>query len=71
MRTRANEPRQGRQKQLVTAIMRRGTGIPPVFSFMANMASLRRTGHIGDFRAWKDHDKYQKSLDRRLRDLRA
>jgi hypothetical protein len=51
--------------------MRHGTGIPPVFSFMANMASLRRTGHIGDFRAWKDHDKYQKSFDRRLRDLKA
>ena len=34
-------------------------------------ASLRRTRHIGDFRAWKDHDHYQKSLDRLLRDLKA
>ena len=34
-------------------------------------ANLRRTRHIGDFRAWKDHDPYQKSFDRLLRDLRA
>ncbi len=34
-------------------------------------ANLRRTRHIGDFRAWKDHDPYQKSLDRLLRDLKA
>jgi hypothetical protein len=27
-------------------------------------ASLRRTRHIGDFRAWKDHDPYQKTFDR-------
>jgi hypothetical protein len=34
-------------------------------------ASLCRTRHIGDFRAWKDHDPYQKSFDRSLRDLKA
>ena len=34
-------------------------------------ASLRRTRHIGDFRAWKDPDPYQKSLERLLRDLKA
>ena len=34
-------------------------------------ASLRRTRHIGDFRAWKDHDAYQKSFERLLRDLKA
>jgi hypothetical protein len=34
-------------------------------------ASLRRTSHIGDFRDWKDHDKYQKSFERLLRDLKA
>jgi len=34
-------------------------------------ASLRRTRHIGDFRAWKDHDQYQQSFDRLLRDLKA
>jgi hypothetical protein len=30
-----------------------------------------RKRHIGDFRKWKDHDSFQKSLDRLLRDLRA
>jgi hypothetical protein len=34
-------------------------------------ASLRRMRHIGDFRAWKDHDQYQRSFDRLLRDLKA
>jgi hypothetical protein len=34
-------------------------------------ASLRRARHIGDFRAWKDHDQYQKSFERLLRDLKA
>jgi hypothetical protein len=33
-------------------------------------AKLRRSRHIGDFRAWKDHDAYQTALDRVLRDLR-
>ena len=34
-------------------------------------SNLRRTRHIGDFRAWKDHDPYQKSFERLLRDLKA
>ena len=34
-------------------------------------ASIRRTRHIGDFRKWKDHDEYQKSLARLIRDLQA
>ena len=34
-------------------------------------ASIRRTRHIGDFSAWKDHDAYQKSFERLLRDLKA
>lgn len=32
-------------------------------------ADIRRTRHIGDFRRWKDHDAYQESFDRLLRDL--
>jgi hypothetical protein len=36
-----------------------------------NAASLRRTRHIGDFRAWKDHDPYQNAFERLLRDLKA
>ena len=34
-------------------------------------ADIRRTRHIGDFRNWKDHDSFQKSLDRLLRDLKS
>jgi hypothetical protein len=37
----------------------------------ARAASLRRTRHIGDFRAWKDHDQYRQSFERLLRDLKA
>ena len=32
---------------------------------------LRDNRNIGDFRRWKDHDSYQKALDRLLRDLRV
>jgi len=35
------------------------------------MGSQVRTRHIGDFRKWKDHDEYQKSLARLIRDLQA
>jgi hypothetical protein len=34
-------------------------------------AGAWRSRHIGDFRAWKDHDAYQKALERVLRDLRV
>ena len=34
-------------------------------------ANIRRTRHIGDFSAWKDHDAYQKSFERLLRDLKS
>jgi hypothetical protein len=29
------------------------------------------TRHIGDFTRWKEHDAYQKALERLLRDLRV
>jgi hypothetical protein len=32
---------------------------------------LRNTRNVGDFTHWKDHDSYQKSFDRLLRDLKA
>jgi uncharacterized protein YjbI with pentapeptide repeats len=32
-------------------------------------SKLRRSRNIGDFRGWKDHDAYQKALQRVLRDL--
>jgi hypothetical protein len=34
-------------------------------------AKLCANRHIGDFRAWKDHDAYQKALERVLRDLQV
>jgi uncharacterized protein YjbI with pentapeptide repeats len=34
-------------------------------------AKLKRSRHIGDFTLWKDHDAYQKSFERLLRDLKA
>ncbi len=34
-------------------------------------ADIRRTRHIGDFCAWKDHDAYQRAFHRLLRDLKA
>jgi hypothetical protein len=34
-------------------------------------ADIRRTRHVGDFRRWKDHDAYQKTFERLLRDLKA
>ena len=32
---------------------------------------LNETRHIGDFTGWKNHDSYQKALERLLRDLKA
>ena len=32
---------------------------------------IRRTRHIGDFRRWKEHNAYQHSFERLLRDLKA
>jgi TIR domain/Pentapeptide repeats (8 copies) len=34
-------------------------------------ADIRRTRHIGDFRAWKNHDDYKKAFERLMRDLKA
>ena len=33
-------------------------------------ATIHRTRHIGDFTRWKEHDEYQKGLNRLLRDLK-
>lgn len=35
------------------------------------VADVRRRRHIGDFTQWKDHDTYQVSFERLLRDLKA
>ncbi len=34
-------------------------------------AKIRRARHIGDFTDWKDHDKYNESFDRLIRNLKA
>jgi TIR domain-containing protein len=34
-------------------------------------AAIRKQRHIGDFTNWKNHDAYQKSFIRLLRDLKA
>ena len=42
-----------------------------VFDVTAHWAQqIRQTRHIGDFTAWKDHDSYQRGLERVLGDLR-
>jgi hypothetical protein len=33
-------------------------------------ATIHQTRHIGDFTRWKEHDEYQKGLNRLLRDLK-
>ena len=48
--------------RLDAAVMEIKTGWP---------ADIHRTRHIGDFTNWKDHDAYQKSVERLLRDLKA
>jgi TIR domain len=34
-------------------------------------ADIRRTRHIGDFREWKNHDKYREAFGRLMRNLKA
>ncbi|HEY0605250.1 MAG TPA: toll/interleukin-1 receptor domain-containing protein [Herpetosiphonaceae bacterium] len=42
-----------------------------VLSTPGGWAAQLRARHIGDFRAWKDHDSYQAAFSRLLRDLTA
>ena len=39
--------------------------------FRSGGETTKRTRHIGDFTRWKEHDAYQKALDRLLRDLQV
>ena len=34
-------------------------------------ADIRRSRHIGDFSGWKDHDQYQNTFERLMRDLKS
>jgi hypothetical protein len=39
--------------------------------FRSGGETTKCTRHIGDFTRWKEHDAYQKALERLLRDLRV
>jgi uncharacterized protein YjbI with pentapeptide repeats len=61
--------REQREKKLVLFPIRLDDAVMETNQAWA--ADVRRVRHIGDFRAWKDHDQYQKSFERLLRDLKA
>jgi hypothetical protein len=61
--------KEGKQSKLVLFPVRLDDAVMETDQAWA--ASLRRMRHIGDFRAWKDHDQYRKSFERLLRDLKA
>jgi hypothetical protein len=68
------------EKEVETALEKeRETRLPVLFPIRLDdavmesrsgwVADIKRSRHIGDFRSWKDHDAYQKGLQRLLRDL--
>jgi hypothetical protein len=59
--------RERREKRLVLFPIRLDDAV--IETGKAWAADLRRTRYIGDFTLWKDHDNYQKSFARLLRDL--
>ena len=59
------------QKRLVLFPIRLDDAVLCTTTTQAWAADIRRTRHIGDFRKWKQHDDYQKALNRLLRDLKA
>jgi uncharacterized protein YjbI with pentapeptide repeats len=61
--------REGKEKRVVLFPIRLDDAV--LESPVAWASHVKRTRHIGDFCGWKDHDTYQKSFDRLLRDLRA
>jgi hypothetical protein len=61
--------RERREKRLVLFPIRVDDAVMETEQAWA--ASIRRTRHVGDFSKWKDHDSYQKTFERLLRDLNA
>jgi hypothetical protein len=70
------------QKEVETAFEKEGRGNRIVLfpiriegavmhSAVGWAADIRRQRHIGDFQRWKDHDAYQHTFQRLLRDLKA
>lgn len=60
--------KEGREKRLVLFPVRLDGAV--IESTVGWAADVRRQRHIGDFTRWKDHDAYQKSFARLLRDLK-
>ena len=60
--------REGIEKRLVLFPIRLDETVMKIQSGWA--ADIKRTRNIGDFRKWKDHDSYQRKLNRLLRDLK-
>ena len=50
---------------VIASSLHRGSGVEAHWA-----QQIRQTRNIGDFTAWKDHDSYQKALERVLKDLR-
>jgi hypothetical protein len=61
--------RERRQKRTVLFPIRLDDAVMKIESGWP--ADIRRSRNIGDFRRWKNHDTYRKSLNRLLRDLKA
>jgi uncharacterized protein YjbI with pentapeptide repeats len=61
--------REQREKKLVLFPIRLDDAVMETNQAWA--ADIRRVRHIGDFHTWKDHDQYQKSFERLLRDLKT
>lgn len=61
--------KEDREQQLVLFPIRLDDAVMDTAKTWA--ADVRRRWHIGDFTQWKDHDAYQQSFKRLLRDLKA
>ncbi len=61
--------REAREKRTVLFPIRLDNAV--MSSPMTWAAIIRNSRHIGDFRGWKEHDKYQEAFNRLLRDLKA
>ena len=61
--------KEGREKRVVLFPVRLDDAVMQSYTGWA--ADIRRSRHIGDFSRWKNHNAYQKVLDRLVRDLRA
>ena len=63
--------RERKQERAVLFPIRLDDAVKEAEAKQAWAAHIGRTRHIGDFREWKDHDKYIKAFERLMRDLKA